>query len=352
MGFLLILIGFLAILTVIVFVSASIKVKESPFKTSIMPTRDNDTKTKNIKKRLSVMVSRSITLIIGYFVIISILSLVFSYMQVEKGHVKYLTFFGSVIEDKVYEEGPHLVNPMARAHTLKVQEVRYKYEPYKRGDGSNVAISKDGVTMDIEATFPAALNPQMAWQIGRRLGKNGYHEMMRQSAYAAVRTTMSTYNWEEAIKNQQKFSVDLGDAYKASVQENLKRLGMKDQKAKAAITFIPPKIRRMVPPKRIRQAINEESAAKRDLNRQKTLTEIAKEEANRRANEGMGVKKMFSELPEQYSTKQMSSIIRALASKTRAEALVKAVENENVDTIVISGGTDNNNTPVPAVTAK
>ena len=62
---------------------------------------------------------------------------------------------------------------------------------------------------------------------------------------------------------------------------------MSEQEAKTAVTFISPKIRRMVPPKRIRQAINEESAAKRDLNRQKTLTEIAKEEANRRANEGM-----------------------------------------------------------------
>lgn len=280
------------------------------------------------------------------------MTLMFSYMQVEKGYVKYLTLFGSVVEDAAYGEGPHLVNPMADSHTFKIQEVRYKYEPNEQDDGSNVAISKDGVSMDIQATFPVILNPKIAWNIGRRLGRKGYHEMMRQSAYAAVRTTMSRYDWEEAITNQQKFSLDLGDTYEASVQENLKRLGMTEQEAQTAVTFIPPKIRRMVPPKRIRQAINEESAAKRDLNRQKTLTEIAKEEANRRANEGMGVKKMFSELPSQYSTDQMSSIIRALATKTRAEALVKAVENGSVNTIVISGGSGNDNTPVPAITAK
>lgn len=307
------------------------------------PLSNNTEGTVRNKSIIAVLVVGAITFV---------LTTAFSYMQVEKGHVKYLTVFGSVVENAAYGEGPHMVNPMASAHTLKVQEVRYRYEPNKQDDGSNVAISKDGVSMDIQATFPAALNAKMAWKIGQRLGKNGYHEMMRQSAYAAVRTTMSQYNWEEAIKNQQKFSLDLGDAYEASVQENLERLGMTQQEAQTAVTFIPPKIRRMIPPKRIRQAINEESAAERDLNRQKTLTMIAKEEANRRANEGVGVKKMFSELPSQYSTEQMSSIIEALANKTRAEALVKAVENGNVNTIVISGGSGNSNTPVPAITAK
>lgn len=95
----------------------------------------------------------------------------------------------------------------------------------------------------------------------------------------------------------------------------------------------------------MRNAIAERVAAEEDLKRQVVLTKIAKQEAERRENEGLGVKKLFAQLPKGFSAREIQLVLSAISEKVRADAIMKAIESDRVQTMVISG---NSPVAVPA----
>ena len=101
--------------------------------------------------------------------------------------------------------------------------------------------------------------------------------------------------------------------------------------------LFPVQIRGIYPPNRIRQAASEKVAAEEELKRQETLTQIAEEEARRRANEGKGVQMMFDELPDGFTADEIARVVNAISAKTRAEAVMKAVNTEQVRNLHIYG---------------
>ena len=96
-------------------------------------------------------------------------------------------------------------------------------------------------------------------------------------------------------------------------------------------------LRKVLPPNKVLNAVAEKIAAEEDLERQKTLTQIAEEEARRRQNEGRGVNNLFAELPQGFSPSQIREVLGAIADKTRAEAMMKAVETGQVQVMVMNG---------------
>lgn len=98
-------------------------------------------------------------------------------------------------------------------------------------------------------------------------------------------------------------------------------------------------LRDVRPDAKVLNAISEKVAAEEDLKRQRVLTEIARQEAERRANEGIGVARLFSELPQGFSPDQIRAVLAALADKQRADALTKAVESGKVNVMVLPGPT-------------
>lgn len=96
-------------------------------------------------------------------------------------------------------------------------------------------------------------------------------------------------------------------------------------------------LRKILPPQKVLNAVSEKVAAQEDLERQKTLTRIAEEEARRRQNEGRGVKNLFTELPAGLKPSEIREVLAAIADKTRAEATMKAVETGQVQIMIMYG---------------
>ncbi|TRZ52490.1 hypothetical protein D4R99_02655, partial [bacterium] len=121
---------------------------------------------------------------------------------------------------------------------------------------------------------------------------------------------------------------------------NITKLGLPAADAEQVFNILPVMLSKVLPPDAVVISISNKAAALQDLERQKTLTSIAQEVANRRAQEGSGVSKLFAELPKDVKPEQIAIVLRALAEKTRSDAELKAVESGKISSMIISGGSN------------
>ena len=285
----------------------------------------------------------------GAFSILGVLGTVFWMSAiVDSGYVMFPVLFGSV-QMEAKGEGFKFINPLADAIHMDMR--RYVYEftttDKENGGASIVAISADQNPLTVDVAFPFRLNQSMAWKVYQKIGDDRrYRQQLRSHARSAIRDAIAMYPWIEATTTKRDaVAKTMQDLFRRNVVRDLISLGFTDEEANKTFTFLDVQLRKILPDKRILNAIAEKLAANQDLEKQKTLTAIAEEVANRRANEGLGVAKLFGQLPEGFAPEQIATVLQALATKTRADAMLKAVETEQVDTIIMGEAT-------PAVSAE
>lgn len=93
----------------------------------------------------------------------------------------------------------------------------------------------------------------------------------------------------------------------------------------------------------------EAKAAQIDLERQKTLNLIAKQEAERRETEGTGISKFLAGLPKGIEHEQAVRLLLASASMEKAKAIAQAVQDGKISLIYIA---DSGDVSVPASPTK
>lgn len=255
-----------------------------------------------------------------------------SYMQVEAGNVYVAKSFGTVIED-TWGEGVHFVPPWysMTEYTIRRRSVDFTDEQTLSG------AAKGGVALDIfDVTYPYSLNPGLSWKLYQRIGPK-YDSLITNAARSAGRDALANFTWEEVAYSQRaKVTTFLRNRFEELLVRDLQSSKFTETEAKRLFTIYSPQIRKVKPPERILQANAENAAAEVDLQRQKKLTRIAKEEAERRANEGLGVKRLFDQLPD-ASAEDINLILGAIANKVRADALMRAVEDGSVNVMVLQG---------------
>lgn len=258
-----------------------------------------------------------------------------SIVIVAPGTVRVASLFGKVQED-VYGEGLHVVNPLMDFHEMSVRRQMYNFT-----EGNElVSISQDGVRLQLDVAFPIRLNPELAWKVFQTIGpEQRYLNQLSSAARTTVRDVVALYDWKSAATTKRQELAQVSqETFKAYLRNDLVSLGFTEAEADRAFSVLPVQLRRVLPPEKVLNAISEKVASEEDLERQKTLTAIAEEAALRRANEGLGVKKLFAELPEGFSAEEISTVLNALAQKEKANALLKAVETDQVKVIVMEGG--------------
>lgn len=267
-----------------------------------------------------------------------------SFTVVPAGTVKVATLFGKMRESS-YTAGFRIVNPLYDLHTMSIRRAIFNFT----GSDTVRSLSSDRVVLEVDIAFPLALNPAYAWKVYERIGPG--QTFMRQfepAARTAVRDVVATYDWKAAATSaREDIAAAAHDTFQSYMVRDLIGLGFAPEEAEAVFTVLPVQLRRVQPPEKVLNAISEKVAAQEDLERQKTLTQIAEEIALRRAKEGLGVKKLFEELPDGFSPNQISIVLRALADKRRADALMKAVESDRIQMMVVEGGASPA-VPVPA----
>lgn len=254
---------------------------------------------------------------------------------VDAGTVKVAKLFGKM-QQKSYPPGIQIVNPLAELHTMNVRRDTYDFTD----DATVRSLSSDRVVLEVDIAFPLALNPAYAWKVYERIGpRRTFKRQFDSAARTAVRDVVAQYDWKvAATTSRDQLAHDARDTFQRYLVEDLQGVGFSEQEAKATFTVLPVQLRRVQPPDKVLNAISEKVAAQEDLERQKTLTQIAEETALRRAKEGLGVKKLFDELPDGFSPTQISIVLRAIADKRRADALMKAIEGDRVNVMVVDGG--------------
>jgi len=267
-------------------------------------------------------------------------------MIVEPGEVGFRKVFGN-LSYRTYQAGFHIINPFSDRlrENVRRQQIDYVDADVAKG------LTRNKVELLVDVSVPWIISPPTAPRLYERYGKSGARQLVVASSRNAIRQCTAAQEWEDAVSETGRTEMARGipaQRWKMG-QNDLQEAGCSASEAERAFTFPPALVRKIIPEKqRILAAISEEQAAIVDLRRQETLTAIAKEEANRRANEGAGVRHMMAELPTNFTVAEMVAIIEANAAKANAEAFAKAVEAGNPHITVITGGGD---APVP-VTAR
>ena len=251
---------------------------------------------------------------------------------VDAGKVKVKKLFGAQQEGYL-SEGLHIVNPLV---TTIEMDTRRRVISFS-GNETIESLSSDNVLMTIDASVPFILNPPMAWKINQRYGLSYEGALILPAARSAVRDAISAQAWNTVTSEAGRAQLAdlIARRLEEIVQADLGQAGFADDETKSAFTFPNVQIRAVTPPQRIIDSINEEQAAQADLRRQVTLTQIAEQEAERRANDGLGVRKMMEALPQNYKVEEMVAVTNSNSRKTAAEAFMKAVENGNPNITVI-----------------
>lgn len=262
---------------------------------------------------------------------------------VPPGHVAVASLFGAV-QQRVYGEGLHFVNPLYVFEQFSVRRTMFDFSgtDNQRGRAGEqiVAVSSDSTPLTIDVGFPLSLNAASGWQMYQRFGRQNViaRQLIIPAARAAIRDVVATFSWRDAATvSRDRLAQRIEERFRALVVQDLTAAGFSEQEAGTTFTIQPVQLRKILPPAKVLNAVSEKIAAEEDLERQKTLTKIAEEVANRRQNEGRGVANLFAELPKGFQPSQIRQVLAAIADKTRAEAMMKAVETGQVRVIVMNG---------------
>lgn len=263
---------------------------------------------------------------------------------VQPGTTAIGVFLGNV-QQREYGEGLHFVNPMLSFARMSVRREIVDFHSGKSAEqttGDEVtAVSSNNLQLFIDVTYPYKLNPRYAWWVYQNIGYDERYreQLIKTAARNATRNATAHYTPEEATTTKrEELALSMEQQFRTLLIADMVKQGLSDKAAEEVFTVLPVQLRKVLPPDKVLNSIAEKESALQDLQRQTTLTEIAQQQALRRANEGLGVKKLFDNLPSNFTPQEIGLVLEALATKERGDAMMKAVETGQVQALVFEGG--------------
>jgi regulator of protease activity HflC (stomatin/prohibitin superfamily) len=252
-----------------------------------------------------------------------------SYTIIQTNQVGVGRSFGATYES-AYMPGINLKAPWT---TVTKHEVLRQEFPF-----AGVVTSKDNNPLTLDVGFAISLNPTLAWRVEETLGTNYFNSLVVPAGSTAVRIGLSRFGWVFATTTgREELTLAIEEEFRKVLIQQMISANLTEIEAKTALTIFPVQLRQALPDGKVLNAIAEKSASEQDKERQSILTEIAQIEAERRQEEGKGVTNLFKELPDGFSPEQIATVLSALATKTRADAMLKAVESGKIDNLIING---------------
>lgn len=287
----------------------------------------------------------------------------YSVMIVNAGTTNVVITFGKV-QQRLFEPGVHFIVPGSRYDHMWLTRQIFELsaldadtiitagatatqvpEAYR-----SLALSSDRIAMSADITFAYQLNGELAWKVFTVISPTYETVLLIPAARAAIREAAAEFTWTDAVTTKRAdLEKRLHNVFVRLVQENLTASGFTPEEAAKTFVLMPPQIRRLAPPKAILAAESDRIASEVNLQRQLVLNQIAEREAERRGNEGLGIKKLVEQLPKEFNPVQLKELLYALADKQRADSMLKAVERDQVKVMVMGGG-GNSNGSAPAIT--
>jgi regulator of protease activity HflC (stomatin/prohibitin superfamily) len=271
----------------------------------------------------------------------------FSVMVVDVGTVEVVVVYGSV-QERRYDPGIHLIVPGARHDHVHVRRQIIELSTLDPDNAAaagaiaestrTLALTSDRIALAADVTLPYEINPDMAWKVYADINPGYEGLLLIPAARSSVSEAVSAFTWTDAVTTRRaELEERILTTFKRIVQESLYAAGFTKEEAEKTFVLMPPQIRRLAPPRSLLTAVADRVAADVTLERQAVLNEIAQKEAERRGNEGLGIKMLLEQLPKGFTPEQTRELLYALADKQRADSMLKAVEKDQVKVIVMGG---------------
>ena len=200
---------------------------------------------------------------------------------VPAGHVGIYNLFGQV-DDNELNPGLHLKLPWAGIHSMSVKTQEYTMtniqgEGAKDNADSIIALSKEGLKVDLDITILYSLNPQKANEVYKTIGENYVNIIVRPQVSSVIPEITAKF---EAKSIYSKSRTQVAMEIQNKLREQLEPKGIRIESVL---------LREVKLPEKISQAIELKLAAEQQIEQKEFEVEREKMEAERRVVEADGI---------------------------------------------------------------
>jgi regulator of protease activity HflC (stomatin/prohibitin superfamily) len=247
----------------------------------------------------------------GVAALLALVALSRSLAVVPAGHVGIVDLFGRV-DHATRKSGLVLVNPLARvvAMSVKTQEVKEVMD----------VPSKEGLTMQLEASALFHLDPEQAAEVYKTLGPD-YVSVILQPQFRSVTRGVTAQYEARALYTSEREQLAL------SIASELRKLV---EPRGIAVESTP--LRKITLPARLATAIEEKLGAEQESQRMQFVLARERQEADRRRIEAQGIAD-FQRIVSQGINEQ-------LLKWKGIEATQKLAESQNTKVVIVGAGKD------------
>jgi len=220
-------------------------------------------------------------MVVGMIVAILVLWLFFaSIVIVDAGETGVYSLFGKV-KDEELSSGFHLVIPLAKVTKMSIRTEEYTMsimtgEGKRRGADSIAALTKEGLSVDLDITVLYHLDEAKASDVYKTVGLNYEEKVIRPGIRSAIREVIAQYEAKDIYSEKRQ----------EAAQNILEEL--KTQLEPRGIVMEDVLLRNVVLPESLAQAIQEKLSAEQEAQKYDFLLQREKKEKERKIIEAEG----------------------------------------------------------------
>jgi len=256
---------------------------------------------------------------------------------IQKGQVGVRSLFGRIDYDTHLSEGLHWI-PLQYSVT-RVDAFQRHYVDVGTREAMETVVCKDEKQVEVDLTFGFAQNPKYAARLLRHFEPEQLDALALTAARAATRAVFIGIPAKEVYGGKGDLVTNLTREFEERLTLQLKGLeafeDLSEEEMKTVFSILPVQAENILPPQRVRVAMNENQSAEIERDRQATLTEVQQEISKRMEKEGEGFQNLIKGFPSGTSLSDAAMLIEAVANLKRAGAVTQAVQEGKIPVIYL-----------------
>ena len=250
------------------------------------------------------------------------------------GEAGIQVLFGKV-KKEVLPSGLHFVNPVVTLVKMSVRTQAYtmskrRGEGQIRGDDAIVALSADGLTIQMDVTVWFHLDQNRAAEVYREIGLDYIGKIVRPAIRTAIRQAAVKYTATAIYAaSREKVTNDIFNILESDFQ-------------KRGITCEKVLLRNVELPDKVKSAINDKIAAEQDAQKMKYVIQKEQQEANRKRIEAEGIAKAQKIISHSLTTPYLQwyyiQTLKALVNSPNNTIIVTPFDQKLTPLIQIPSG--------------
>jgi len=214
------------------------------------------------------------------------------------GHVGVVDVLGNV-EDTELQPGFHFKNPLAGIHKMSTQTQAYTMsfvpdEGEKQGNDVISALTKEGLTVDIDITVWYKLTPAYADEMYKTIGEDYVGVIVRPQVRTIIREVVAGYEAKQLYSEErQQVAIDISEALSPVLNDR-------------GIILERVLLRHIQLPSQLTKAIEAKLTAEQNIEKRKFEVQVEEQEKQRKIIEAEGIASANEIIAESLSTEYLT----------------------------------------------